>query len=196
MLNNKIGLFFGSFNPVHNGHLMLANYIVEYTDLSCIWFVISPQNPFKVKETLLEDYHRREMLELAISDDKRFKVCDIEFSMPKPSYTIDTLNLLSKSYPETDFYLICGMDNMPEFHNWKDYQSILDNYNILVYPRKNYNESEILNHKSVHLINAPEIEISSTFIRKSVAQNKDVRYFMPEKSYNFMKDNAFYRNDF
>ena len=193
MIKPKIGLFFGSFNPIHNGHLMLANYIVEYTDLDSIWFVVSPQNPFKDMKSLLEDRHRRDMLEMAVENDERFEVCDIEFNMPKPSYTIDTLTRLSEIYPNTEFYLICGMDNMECFDKWKNYQDILDNYHLLVYPRKNYEGGEMLKHKSVQLIDAPEIEISSTFIRDAVADNKDVRYFMPEKSYKFMKDMNFYK---
>ena len=193
MIKSKIGLFFGSFNPVHNGHLMLANYIVEYTDLDSVWFVVSPQNPFKDKKSLLEDHHRRDMLEMAVQNDERFEVCDIEFYMPKPSYTIDTLVRLSERYPNTEFYLICGMDNLVSFKKWKNYQVILDNYHLMVYPRKNYEGGELLNHKSVHVIEAPEIEISSTFIRKAVSENKDVRYFMPEKSYKYMTDMNFYK---
>ena len=193
MCKTKIGLFFGSFNPVHNGHLMLANYIVEYTDLDSIWFVVSPQNPFKDKESLLQDRHRFDMLEMAVENDSRFEVCDIEFNMPKPSYTIDTLNRLAELYPETEFHLICGMDNLVNFKKWKNAQEILDNYHLLVYPRKGYDGGELVNHKSVRIINAPEIEISSTFIRNAVAENKDVRYFMPEKSYNYMIDNNFYK---
>lgn len=194
MNRTKIGLFFGSFNPVHNGHLMLANYIVEYTDLDSIWFVVSPQNPFKDKKSLLDDHHRRDMLEMAVKDDSRFEVCDIEFYMPKPSYTIDTLVRLSERYPNTDFYLICGMDNIAGFKKWKNYQVILDNYHILVYPRKNYDGGELLNHKSVSVIDAPIIEISSTFIRKAVAENKDVRYYMPHKAYKYMIDMNFYKD--
>ena len=193
MCKTKIGLFFGSFNPVHNGHLMLANYIVEYTDLDSIWFVVSPQNPFKDKESLLQDRHRFDMLEMAVGNDSRFEACDIEFNMPKPSYTIDTLTRLSELYPETEFHLICGMDNLVNFKKWKNAQEILDNYHLLVYPRKGYEGGDLINHKSVRIIDAPEIEISSTFIRNAVAENKDVRYFMPEKSYNYMIDMNFYK---
>jgi nicotinate-nucleotide adenylyltransferase len=193
MCKTKIGLFFGSFNPVHNGHLMLANYIVEYTDLDSVWFVVSPQNPFKDKESLLQDRHRFDMLEMAVGNDSRFEVCDIEFNMPKPSYTIDTLTRLLEIYPETEFHLICGMDNLVNFKKWKNAQEILDNYNLLVYPRKGYEGGDLINYKSVRIIDAPEIEISSTFIRNAVAENKDVRYFMPEKSYNYMIDMNFYK---
>lgn len=194
MKKRQIGLFFGSFNPIHNGHLMLANYIVEYTDLDSLWFVVSPQNPFKDKDSLLDDNHRLEMLKMAIQNDERFEVCDIEFDMPKPSYTIDTLNRLSELHPYTEFYLICGMDNLNKFNKWKNYQDILDNYHLLVYPRKNYDGGELSNHKSVQIINAPEIEISSTFIRKAMTENKDLRHFMPNESYKYMIDMGFYKN--
>lgn len=194
MKKNKIGLFFGSFNPVHCGHLMIANYIVEYSDLDALWFVVSPQNPHKDKKSLLDGYHRRDMLEMAVKNDSRFEVCDIEFYMPKPSYTIDTLARLSERYPNTDFYLICGMDNLASFKKWKNYQVILDNYHLMVYPRKNYDGGELVNHESVQIVDAPEIEISSTFIRNAVAQNKDVRYFMPEIPYKYMIDMNFYKS--
>ena len=194
MSKNKIGLFFGSFNPVHNGHLMLANYIVEFTDLDSIWFIVSPQNPFKTQQSMLDEKHRLEMLELAVRNEPRFEVCDIEFHMPKPSYTIDTLMQLSKLHPDTDFYLICGMDNLTNFHRWKNYQAILDNYHLLVYPRKGYVRGELLNHKSVQLIEAPEIEVSSTFIRDAIAKGKDIRYFMPNESYKYMIDMKFYND--
>ena len=194
MKKRKIGLFFGSFNPVHNGHLILANYLVEYTDLDSLWFVVSPQNPFKDESSLLQDRHRFDMLKLAVKDDTRFEVCDIEFDMPKPSYTIDTLNRLSELHPDAEFYLICGMDNLNKFNKWKNYQDILDNYHLLVYPRKNYDGGELSNHKSVQIINAPEIEISSTFIRKAMTENKDLRHFMPNESYKYMIDMGFYKN--
>lgn len=194
MIRNKIGLFFGSFNPVHNGHLMLANYLVEYAGLDSLWFVVSPQNPLKDKKSLLRDHHRRDMLEMAVKNDTRFEVCDIEFYMPKPSYTIDTLVRLTERYPNTDFYLVCGMDNLASFRKWKNYQVILDNYHLLVYPRKGYEGGDLIHHKSVHIVEAPEIEISSTFIRKAVSENKDVRYFMPEKSYKYMIDMNFYKD--
>ena len=134
------------------------------------------------------------MLEMAVKEDPRFEVCDIEFYMPKPSYTIDTLVRLSERYPNTDFYLICGMDNLTNFKKWKNAQVILDNYHLLVYPRKGYDGGDLTNHKSVQIIDAPEIEISSTFIRKAISENKDVRYFIPEKVYKYMIDMNFYKS--
>ncbi len=194
MVKRKIGLFFGSFNPIHNGHLMLANYIIEYTDLDSIWFVVSPHNPFKDKKSLLKDHHRRDMLELAVKDDPRFEVCDIELYMPQPSYTIDTLARLSERHPNTDFFLICGMDNIASFHKWKNYRFILENYQLLVYPRRSFEGTELLQHPSVHVVNAPVIEVSSTFIRNAVAHDKDVRHFMPERAYQYMRDMNFYKD--
>lgn len=173
---------------------MLANYIVEFTDLDSIWFVVSPQNPFKIQQSMLDEKHRLEMLELAVRNEPRFEVCDIEFHMPKPSYTIDTLMQLSKLHPNTDFYLICGMDNLTNFHRWKNYQTILDNYHLLVYPRKGYVGGELLNHQSVQLIEAPEIEVSSTFIRDAISKGKDIRYFMPNESYKYIIDMKFYKD--
>ena len=195
MINKqKIGLFFGSFNPVHNGHLMIANYLIEYTDLESIWFIISPQNPFKDKRSLLQDHHRMKLLELSIGDDSRFEICDIEFYMPRPSYTIDTLTRLSERHPNIDFYLICGMDNLQGFKKWKNSDMILEYYHLLVYPRKGCENSDLLTHPSVQIVDAPTIEVSSTFIRNAIAEKKDVRYFMPQKAYQYMCDMHFYED--
>ena len=191
-MKEKIGLFFGSFNPIHNGHLMLANYLAEYGDLDEIWFVVSPQNPFKDKKSLLADRHRMYMVELAIKGDERFRVCDIEFYMPKPSYTIDTLTRLAERHPNTDFYLICGMDCLESFPKWKNHQMILQYHHLLVYPRKGFSNNELANHPSVKIINAPEIEVSSTFIRNAIAEGRDVRYFMPKEVYKYIIDMHFY----
>jgi len=192
MIKKAVGLYFGSFNPVHNGHLMIANHIVEFGPVDELWFVVSPQNPHKDKSLLIEGHHRVEMLELAIADDSRFRICDIEFRMPRPSYTIDTLVRLSERHPDCDFHLVCGADNIATFDKWKNYNMILENYKILVYPRKGFGNSPLLDHPSVTLINAPEIEISSSFIRKAVAERHDVRYFMNESSYKYMTDMHFY----
>ena len=192
-IRRKTALFFGSFNPVHNGHLMLANYLVEYGGLDDLWFIVSPHNPFKDKETLLEDRHRLRMLELAVEGDERFEVSDIEFYMPKPSYTIDTLVRLSERYPNNEFYLVCGLDNLKRFPKWKNADIILRDYHILVYPRKGFDGGELLQHSHVHLLDAPEIEVSSTFIRNAVSEGRDVRYFMPEKVYKYIDEMRFYR---
>ncbi len=192
-IRRKTALFFGSFNPVHNGHLMLANYLVEYGGLDDLWFVVSPHNPFKDKETLLEDRQRLRMLELAVEGDERFEVSDIEFYMPKPSYTIDTLVRLSERYPNNEFYLVCGLDNLKRFPKWKNADVILRDYHILVYPRKGFDGGEMLQHPHVHLLDAPEIEVSSTFIRNAISEGRDVRYFMPEKVYKYIDEMRVYR---
>jgi len=189
----KVGLFFGSFNPIHNGHLMLANYLAEYGDMDEIWFVVSPHNPLKDKKSLLDDRHRLRMVELAVEGDERFQVCDIEFYMPKPSYTIDTLAKLHERYPSKDFYLICGMDSLESFKKWKNYEAILEYYHLLVYPRKGFSGNELENHPSVKTINAPEIEVSSTFIRNAISEGHDVRYFVPEKVNRYIDEMGFYR---
>ncbi|MCQ2314501.1 MAG: nicotinate-nucleotide adenylyltransferase [Bacteroidales bacterium] len=192
-MRRKTALFFGSFNPVHNGHLMLANYLVEYGGLDDLWFVVSPHNPFKDKETLLDDRHRLRMLELAVEGDERFEVSDIEFYMPKPSYTIDTLVRLSERHPNNEFYLVCGLDNLKRFPKWKNADVILRDYHILVYPRKGFDGGELLQHPHVHLLDAPEIEVSSTFIRNAISEGRDVRYFVPEKVYKYIDEMRFYR---
>jgi len=191
-MREKIGLFFGSFNPIHNGHLMLTNYLAEYGGLDEIWFVVSPQNPFKDKKSLLADRHRLYMVEMAIKGDERFQVCDIEFYMPQPSYTIDTLTRLQERHPNTDFYLICGMDNIESFKKWKNYEAILQYHHLMVYPRKGYSSNELVNHPSVMVVEAPEIEVSSTFIRNAISEGKDVRYFVPKDVYKYIVDMHFY----
>ncbi len=191
-MKTKIGLFFGSFNPIHNGHLMLANYLAEYGDMDEIWFVVSPQNPFKDKKSLLADRHRMYMVEMAIKGDERFQVCDIEFYMPQPSYTIDTLTRLQERHPNTDFYLICGMDNIESFKKWKNYEMILQYHHLMVYPRKGYSSNELVEHPSVTVVEAPEIEVSSTFIRNAIGEGKDVRYFVPKEVYKYIIDMHFY----
>ena len=191
-MKEKVGLFFGSFNPIHNGHLMLANYLAEYGGLDEIWFVVSPQNPFKDKKSLLADRHRLYMVEMAIKDDERFQVCDIEFYMPQPSYTIDTLTRLQERHPNTDFYLICGMDNIESFKKWKNYEAILQYHHLMVYPRKGYSSNELVDHPSMTVVEAPEIEVSSTFIRNAIGEGKDVRYFVPKEVYKYIVDMHFY----
>ena len=191
-MKEKVGLFFGSFNPIHNGHLMLANYLAEYGGLDEIWFVVSPQNPFKDKKSLLADRHRLYMVEMAINGDERFQVCNIEFYMPQPSYTIDTLTRLQERNPNTDFYLICGMDNIESFKKWKNYEMILQYHHLMVYPRKGYSSNELVEHPSVTVVEAPEIEVSSTFIRNAIGEGKDVRYFVPKEVYKYIVDMHFY----
>jgi nicotinate-nucleotide adenylyltransferase len=188
----NVGLFFGSFNPIHNGHMIIANYIIEFSDLDQIFFVVSPQNPLKEKASLLADYHRLALVKEAIGDSTRFSACDIEFKMPKPSYTIDTLIYLKEKYPEKEFSLIIGGDSLNSFPKWKNFQQILKDYQIIVYPRPNFDISEYKNYKNIKVLNAPLMEISSTFIRNAVSDKKDIRFFMPERAWNYMREMHFY----
>jgi len=190
MKNRNIGLFSGSFNPIHNGHLILANYICEYEGLDEIWFVVSPLNPLKSSDELLNNEIRYRWVEQAIAPYSRFRACDIEFEMPLPSYTIQTLKALKERYAGIEFTLIIGSDNWLCFEQWKDYQSIIDNYQILIYPRKGY---EIADQgglpASVRLTCAPQIEISSSFIRKAKSEGKEVPFFLPPAIYEeWMKE--------
>ncbi|MBN2480593.1 MAG: nicotinate-nucleotide adenylyltransferase [Bacteroidales bacterium] len=187
----KTGLFFGSFNPVHMGHLMIAGYMAEFTDLEQIWFVISPQNPLKRKQTLLNDYERLIMLEQAIEGDQRFSVCDVELRMPKPSYTIDTLTYLTELYSMQEFVLIMGSDGLMTFHKWKNHEIIQQNYQRYVYPRPGFGVDPDKHH-NILLVNAPRIEISSTFIRKAIRDERNIQYFLPPKVYRHILKMHFY----
>jgi len=190
---NKTGLFFGSFNPVHIGHLAIANYMVAFADLDQVWFIISPQNPFKEKTSLLADYHRLELINLAIGDDLRFKASDIEFRMARPSYTIHTLEYLREKYPQNHFELIMGSDQLPSFHRWKNYQQILKDYRLLVYPRPGSDDHELISHPSVSMSDAPRMDISSSMIRHAISEGKDVRHFLPSGVWKYLDEMNFYR---
>ncbi len=189
----KTGLFFGSFNPIHIGHLAIANYMLEFSDLDEIWFVVSPQNPLKNKKSLLNEYDRLKMVELALVDNQKIKPVDIEFRLPKPSFTIDTLTYLSERNPKHEFILIAGTDNFQSFHKWKNYEEILNQYMLYIYPRPNYDLGEYENHKSIKQIDAPLMEISSSFIRNSIKEEKDIRYFLPAKVYEYIQKMHFYK---
>jgi nicotinate-nucleotide adenylyltransferase len=188
----KTGLYFGSFNPVHIGHMAIANYMVEFTEIEELWFVVSPQNPLKDKKSLLEDYHRLELTRLAVGNDERFYVSDIEFGLPTPSYTIDTLTYLKEKQPNREFYIIMGSDGLKNFHKWKNADILAEQYPRLVYPRPGFSKEEILSHKNTTLVDAPLMEISSSFIRKAIRNEKDIRYFLPEKTYKYIVDMHFY----
>ena len=191
-MNESVGLFFGSFNPIHIGHMVIANWFVEYTDLEKVWFVVSPQNPFKEKKSLLADHHRLALVRQAIEDDQRFWVTDIEFKMPKPSYTIDTLTYLQEKYPDKHFVILAGSDQLPTFDKWKNPEQILELYRLYVYARPGYEGSRYDDHPSVRIFDAPRMEISSTFIRNSVKEGKDMRYMLPEKVWRYMREMHFY----
>jgi len=192
--NMKIGLFFGSFNPIHIGHLAIANYIVEFTDLDKVWFVVSPHNPLKQKNTLLADHHRLEMVRLAVEDDNRFKASDIEFKLSQPSYTIDTLAYLREKYPDTNFAVIMGSDGLSSFEKWKNFRELINNYPRYVYPRPGTNPELLKNIENGRVVNAPLMDISSTFVRESIANKKDLRYFLPEKVWQYISDMHFYES--
>lgn len=191
----KAGLFFGSFNPVHIGHLVIAEYMVEFTPLDQIWFVVSPRNPLKEKETLLNETHRITMVRLAIEYDNRFKASSIEFKLPRPSYTITTLAHLNEKHPDIDFSLIVGQDNIATLHKWKNYEQILKNYKLYVYPRVYSNPEPIAlaSHPSVVITEAPIVELSSTLIRKAISEGKTIKHMVPPQVGDYIKEMHFYK---
>jgi nicotinate-nucleotide adenylyltransferase len=194
IIRMKIALYFGSYNPIHIGHLAIANYIVEFADIDQLWFVVSPQNPHKRKENLLADYHRLELVERAIESDERFRASNIEFNLPKPSYTVDTLAHLKERYPNYSFVILIGSDNLENFRKWKNYEIILENYGLIVYPRPGFDKSKMQTHKNIMVVeNAPLMEISSTFIRDAIKSGKNIRHFMPQKAWEYLDNMNFYR---
>lgn len=192
-MKKKIGLFFGSFNPIHIGHLIIAEYIVEHTDLKELWFVVSPCNPLKKKQSLLNDHQRLYMVNIAIEDDPRFRSCDIEFKLPQPSYTVNTLLHLAEKYPDKEFCLIMGEDNLDCIEKWFNYQYILDNYQIYVYPRDDFKTENKRNLPNIHYVDAPKIGISATMIRQSIQEKKSVKYLLTEKVMKYVEDMGLYR---
>ena len=187
----KIGLYFGSFNPIHIGHLAIANYFVEFSDMEQLWFVVSPQNPFKEKKSLLAENHRLALVNVAIEDDLRFKASNVEFSMPQPSFTVDTLVYLKEKYPEHEFVLIMGEDNLKGFHKWKNYDQILNNHQIFIYPR-DYKTINKVVYDNITVVDAPLIEVSSSFIRKAIKDGRDVKFFTQDKVAEYIKEMHFY----
>jgi nicotinate-nucleotide adenylyltransferase len=188
-----IGLFFGSFNPVHIGHMALANYMLSFTDMKQVWFVVSPHNPLKNKNSLLNQNYRLNLVNLAIGDHPNMRASNIEFNLPQPSYTIHTLAHLQEKFPKHQFSLIMGQDNLQSFAKWKNYEEILKRYHLYVYPRPNTEVSEFDNHPHVHLTKAPLMDISSTFIRQAIIDKKDMRFFMPEKVWQEIDEMSFYK---
>lgn len=188
----KIGLLFGSFNPVHIGHVALANYIIEYSDLDEIWFVVSPQNPFKVANELIPEHHRLKMIEIAIQEEPRFIASDIEFQMPRPSYTIDTLDKLKDLYPDNNFTLLMGADNLPNINLWKEAERLISTYNILCYPRGKDQIDKKHSSPNISLIDAPLFDISATFIREALQKKRNIRFLLPHGVYNYIKSHQLY----
>ncbi|MCF7566857.1 nicotinate-nucleotide adenylyltransferase [Sabulilitoribacter arenilitoris] len=191
----KTGLYFGSFNPIHIGHLIIANHLVEHTNLDQIWFVVTPHNPFKKKSSLLDNYQRLEMVYRATKDYTKLKPSDIEFNLPQPNYTINTLTYLQEKHPNYNFSLIMGEDNLKSFHKWKNYELILENHHIYVYPRisKSNIETRFDNHKKIHHIDAPIMELSSTFIRKSIKAGKNIQPMLPQYVWEYLDEMNFYK---
>lgn len=189
----KVGLFFGSFNPVHVGHLIIAGYMANYTGLQEVWLIVSPHNPLKNKEDLIQMYDRLEMAKLATENAENVRVSDIEFTLPQPSYTIDTLIHLREKYPEHEFSLIMGADNLKSLKKWKNYELILKDYRILVYPRPGFENLELADHPSITMTDTPLMELSSTFIRKSFKEGKSIRFFVPDSVLEFIESKSLYR---
>lgn len=191
----NIGLYFGTFNPVHIGHLIIANHLVENSDIDQLWMVVTPHNPHKKKSNLLEDYHRLHMIHLATQDYDHIVPSDIEFKLPQPNYTVHTLVHLKEKYPKYNFSLIMGEDNLKTFQKWKNYQVILKNHQLYVYPRISEGEipQELKNHPNIHKINAPIIELSSTFIREQIKLQKNIKPMLSPTVWEYIDHNLFYR---
>lgn len=191
----KVGLFFGTFNPIHVGHLTIANHIAEYSDLDQVWFVVTPHSPFKKKNSLLDDHQRLEMVYQAVKDYPKLRQSDIEFNLPQPNYTINTLTHLEEKYPDHEFALIMGEDNLKSFHKWKNYQLIVELHDIYVFPRISEGkiETEFDEHPNIHHVNSPIMELSSTFIRKSIKEGKNVRPMLPENVWEYLDEMNFYK---
>jgi nicotinate-nucleotide adenylyltransferase len=189
----KVGLFFGSFNPIHIGHLIVSNTVYDYTDVDEIWFVVSPLNPHKRRSrSLIHEFDRIDMVERAIEDQHNFKAIDIEFHLPKPNYTVNTLVYLEEKFPDHEFRIIIGEDNLVSFKKWKNYEVILENYGLIVYPRPSTNDSDLKAHQNVTFVAAPQIDISASFIRKNVKLGKSIKYLVPDKVAEFIRDRKLY----
>lgn len=190
----NIGLYFGSFNPIHHGHLIIAQHLLNETDLEQVWMVISPQNPFKPQKQLLNEYHRLHLVHLAIGDNNRIKASDIEFGLPKPSYTIDTVTYLKEKYPQHNFSIIMGSDGLQNLDKWKNASKLMQENPFYVYRRPGF---EVIHHpvKKLIIVDAPLLEISATHIRELIRQQKSIRYLVPDAVIEELKRNNYYKND-
>ena len=203
----NIGLYFGTFNPIHVGHLVIANYMADFTDLDQIWLVVTPQNPLKVKSSLLPDYHRLALVKIAVEDNPKLRATDIEFNLPQPNYTSTTLAFLKEKYPNDNFSLIMGEDNLRTFHKWFNHEHLMENYRFYVYPRvlTSQEEEEVvaigrktenlfhLNENIIICEDAPVMKVSSSFIRNAIKKNKDVRYLLTDPVHKYIDEMNFYR---
>lgn len=188
----KIGLFYGSFNPIHSGHLIIANNMVQTTDIQKVWFVVSPQNPLKKSKALLPELDRLNMTRAAVYDNSDFDVSDVELQMPKPSYTVDSMSYLSEKNPDEEFVLIIGEDNLESFQKWKNHEKILEIFGLYVYPRANAFDCPLRNHPKVKLVEAPYVDISATFIRQCVKKNRSIKYLVPDSVELIIRDKKFF----
>ena len=191
----KIGLYFGTFNPIHVGHLIIANYMVEFSDLDEVWLVVTPHNPHKIKSTLLDDNHRLSMVRIALEDYPKLKASNVEFELNQPNYTVNTLVHLEEKYPDLSFCLIMGEDNLKSFHKWKNHEVILERYSIYVYPRISGGtiKTRFNNHSKIHKVNAPIMELSSTFIRNSTKTGENIRPMLPHAVWKYIDEMNFYK---
>jgi nicotinate-nucleotide adenylyltransferase len=191
----KIGLYFGTFNPIHIGHLAIANHMVEHSDLEEVWMVVTPHNPHKKKKTLLEDHHRMAMVELALEDYPKLRASNIEFNLPQPNYTATTLAHLEEKFPQHDFCLIMGEDNLKSLQKWKNYEVIIARYHLYVYPRISEGSvaSQFKQHPKIHRVDAPIMELSSTFIRKSIQEGKNCKPLLPQPVWKYIDEMNFYK---
>ncbi|WP_420577339.1 nicotinate (nicotinamide) nucleotide adenylyltransferase [Ekhidna sp.] len=189
----EVGLFFGSFNPIHTGHMIIANLVKETTSVDEVWFIVSPQNPFKKNKNLLHEFDRLDLVNAAIGDDYKFRSSDIEFNMPRPSYTIDTLTLIQEKHPGKKFRLIIGEDNLASFPKWKNHEMILEHFGLIVYPRPNSKSSELSSHPNVQIIDAPEVDISATLIRRLIKEEKSIKYLVPDQVATLIQSKGFFK---
>ena len=188
----RVGLYFGSFNPIHIGHCIIASHLANNTELEQVWFVVSPQNPFKPSNSLLNEYHRLHLVRLALGDDSRLVVSDIEFKLPKPSYTIDTMTYLTEKYPGYEFSIILGADSFQNLPKWKNGPVIIDKYHLYVYPRPG-TSIESITSANIHLVDAPLLEISSTHIRNDIKKRKSIRFLVPDAVKEEIERNGYYK---
>jgi nicotinate-nucleotide adenylyltransferase len=188
----KIGLYFGSFNPVHIGHLIIANHVVNETDLKQVWFVVSPQNPFKQSSSLLNEYQRLHLLKSAIDGENNLRASSVEFNLPKPSYTVDSLAYLTEKYPEHEFSILMGSDGFQNLNKWKNYEVIVNNHKIFIYKRPGFEISDTYG-AIVHILDAPLLEISSTRIRELIKDRKSIRFLVPDIVKEEIEIGGYYR---